>query len=226
MRNRLANIVLSLVIAALAATGAGWWVTEHRERAVADYAGQERGGPSEPGDRVRAAIRELRADGVHVAPDGRPMIDKHGEATLEKAVAGLTVPVRVIFWRETKGSGAYLDVDRQLQSAFRDERSVVLVWEGPGAGDAVITGGDAYVSLSASDFVGDPVTTITQALDEIQEAEWSGDRKQESNDYWGGTAGGIAAGFLFAFVTLLGLGLLLLVVRKISGDILRLPGRW
>lgn len=226
MRSRLANLVLSLVVAAGAAVGAAYWTETSRERAVAEYAEQEREGPSAPRDRVRAAIEGVRADGVHVAPDGRSLLDRRDEKALEEALAGLAIPVRVIFWRETTGGGAHLDTDRQLEEAFGDERSVLVVWEGPEEGQVVQTGGTGYVPFGQFDFVGDPVAAITSAVDEIQaDTYWHADRGPGS-DYWGGVGGGIGAGALIATGVLLGLGLLWLLVVLVSRGRLKLPGRW
>ncbi|MDP3894407.1 hypothetical protein, partial [Nocardioides sp.] len=49
----------------------------------------------EPGDRVLRAVAELREDRVHVAPDGRPMLDEGAERDLERLIAAREVPVHV-----------------------------------------------------------------------------------------------------------------------------------
>ena len=89
-----------------------------------------------PGDRVQAAIDELRVDRVHVPDDGRAMLDEAGERRLEALLADARPAVYVVVWAETSeaGYGSPYDVVDQLGAAI-DPRAVMVVWEGPGRGD-------------------------------------------------------------------------------------------
>lgn len=119
-----------------------------------------------PGDRVRAAIDELRVDRVHVPPDGRGMLDEPGERRLERLVAESEPAVYVIVWAATRdaGYGSPYDVVDQVGAAI-DPQAVVVVWEGPGRGDVDVLDGDFYSSMP---FEGEPEARIAELVDELQ----------------------------------------------------------
>jgi hypothetical protein len=228
MRNAAANLVIAVLAAVLCGFGASAWFTDQRERDFAEWEAYEEVLDT-PRDRVRNAIEGVRKDGVHVAPDGRTMVDKAGEKRLERAIAARgadEVPVRVIVWQETNMGGSYLQTEEQLERALADdEPGVLIIWQGPESGDVMLTGGrEGYPSFFHSgDFVGDPTSALIAGIDEL-EVNWT-DEDNEF-DYWGGTGGGIAAGVMIALGVLVGIGLLFWLVRTLTGGLLKLPGGW
>ena len=118
------------------------------------------------GDRVQAAIDELRVDRVHVPDDGRDILDEAGEKRLETLVADSDPAVYVVVWEETDEAGytsAYDAVDQI--GATIDPSAVIVVWEGPGRGDADVYEGYLFADLQ---FEGEPETRITEFVEEIQ----------------------------------------------------------
>ncbi len=120
---------------------------------------------SPPGDRVQAAIDELRVDRVHVPPDGRDMLDEAAEERLEGVVAGSDVPLYVVVWAPSDNAG-YLstDVVDQLGAAI-DPRALFVVWEGPGRGHEGVLDGYLYAPLR---FEGDPEARIRELVTELE----------------------------------------------------------
>ncbi|HEY9563101.1 MAG TPA: hypothetical protein VIR30_04950 [Nocardioides sp.] len=228
MRNAVANLVLAALAALLCGFGASAWFTDKREQEFAQWQAYEEVLDT-PRDRVRNAIEGIRKDGVHVAPDGRTMVDEADEKRLEKAIAARgvdEVPVRVIVWQETNMGGSYLQTEEQLERALADdEPGVLVIWEGPESGDVMLTGGrDGYpFQFNTSDFVGDPTTALLAGIDQLT-VTWHDDDSEF--DYWGGTGGGIAAGVMIALGVLLGIGLFFWLVRTLTGGLLKLPGGW
>ncbi|WP_127479838.1 hypothetical protein [Nocardioides pantholopis] len=175
----------ALVLGLLAGAGSGGAVaTSQDTRAVAEFP---------PGDRVRDAVAEIRDDGVHVAPDGRSMLDEAGEARVEAAVAAADrVPVRVIVWSESRHVGDdAMTVDAQLEAALGEERSLILVWQGPQTGRVLTTGGYAYSGVYSNDFLGDPAATLPELIETAQQTEW---REDEPSGSGGPIAAGVALG--------------------------------
>lgn len=160
-----------------------------------------------PGDRVRAAIEELRVDRVHVPPDGRSMLDETGEARLEKIVADSEPAVYVVVWAATREAGHSSpgEVVDEIGAAI-DPRAVVVVWEGPGRGNVGAL--DGYVSSSMR-FEGDPAARVAELVDELQgQVIEPIDGQETTSDLVGGALVG-ALGALCAY------GLLMTVVGAV-----------
>src|SRR3546814_20112412 len=140
MRNAVANLVLAALAALLCGFGASAWFTDKREQEFAQWQAYEEVLDT-PRDRVRNAIEGIRKDGVHVAPDGRTMVDEADEKRLEKAIAARgvdEVPVRVIVWQETNMGGSYLQTEEQRAGDLADEaQGVLAIWKGPESGTGV-----------------------------------------------------------------------------------------
>jgi hypothetical protein len=119
-----------------------------------------------PGDRVQAAIDELRVDRVHVPEDGRSMLDEDGERRLEALLADSDPAIYVVVWAETTeaGYGSPYDVVDQLGAAL-GPRAVMVVWEGPGRGDVGAL--DGYVSSSMA-FEGEPEARVGELVEELR----------------------------------------------------------
>lgn len=146
-----------------------------------------------PGDRVRAAIEELREDRVHVPGDGRAMLDEAGERRLESLLADSDPAVYVVVWSETHEAGYYSagDVVDQLGKAI-DPGAVMVVWEGPGRGDVGAL--DGYVSSSSMSFEGDPEARITELVEELQGEEIEPLYSEDTGDVVAGAIAGAVGG--------------------------------
>ncbi|MCD4525892.1 hypothetical protein [Nocardioides sp. cx-173] len=156
-----------------------------------------------PGDRVRAAIEELRVDRVHVPPDGRSMLDEAAEERVEELIADADPAIYVIVWAETSdaGYGSPYDVVDQVGAAI-DPRAVIVVWEGPGRGDVDVFEGYVYSSM---EFEGEPEARIRELVEELD-----GDSVEPPE---GEDAGDIIAGVLLGSMTAgTAYGLLMMVV--------------
>lgn len=223
------SLLLALALGVAAAYGAAQGLTAWREHKIADNPGVELG---EPGTRVAKAIAGVRADGVHVSPDGRSMVDRAGERRLEKAVAEATVPVRVIVWSPSTQDGDWLQETDHLREAFSGEDGLVIVWEGPEEGDVLETGGladyyDAPRGEDAieypSDFLGDPVRRLTAGIRATDGMSW---RERSSTDSAPPVPVAVGLGALIAAPAIGLLLLLSLGVRRAVGGRGRLPGGW
>jgi hypothetical protein len=158
-----------------------------------------------PGDRVRAAIDELRVDRVHVPPDGRSMLDEAAEKRVEALVADAEPAIYVIVWSETSDGGygsPYVVVD-QVGAAI-DPHAVIVVWEGPGRGDVDVLDGYLYSSM---EFEGDPEARLGELVEELDgrsveplEDEGPGDLVAAA--LLGAMAAGTAYGLLMTLVGL------------------------
>lgn len=208
-----ASLALGLVAALL--TGAGVHLAH---RASTD-------GPAVPPplDRVQAAIEELREDGVHVAPEARDRLSEADEAALEELVATAEVPVRVIVWTPSRHGGTDVLTTRvQLQEAFRDEQSIVVVWERPRA-DGQVFSTSGYAGVDHPELLGRAADTLPRVVAAAQDAEWW---ETSADDYWGGRDGGLLAGLLFSLGAVPAVLLLIGLGRRLAGLPFRLPGSW
>lgn len=217
------HLLVALLLGTLAGWGAVAALTELRGRdAGAAYADLP-----PPRDRVRDAIEGLREDGVHVAPDGRPMLDEAGERAVEEAVARhRDVPVYVVVWAPSRQVGNdTFTVQDQLVAALGDEQAMFVIWEGPQAGEVFSSGGYARISEygGAYDFAGDPATTLPDVVEAYQQAEWA---DPDESDYWGGIAGGSVIGVILGGVLVVAGIVLGAAVRRSSGGSVGLPGSW
>ncbi|CAN5367667.1 hypothetical protein BH11ACT8_BH11ACT8_27200 [soil metagenome] len=171
----------------------------------------------------------LAEDGVVVSDDGRYLLDEAGERAVEEAVAASPERVFVVVWASDQELGAseYEVVDvlgRRLVDDLDLDRAVLYVWQGPEQGFVEELGDNGSVPgfSSASDFVGDPATTLPQAVAAVADTDWydsSGD-----SDYWGGVGGGTVLGVLIAGLVVLGMRGLVFFARVFGGD--PIPGRW
>ncbi|MCD4535191.1 hypothetical protein LRP67_13945 [Nocardioides sp. cx-169] len=156
-----------------------------------------------PGDRVRAAIEELRIDRVHVPPDGRSMLDEAAERRVEALVADADPEIYVIVWSESDeaGYGSYHDVVDQVGAAI-DPRAVIVVWEGPGRGDVDVLDGYLYSSM---EFEGEPEARIRELVEELDGESVEPPEGEDTGDIVAGVLlGSMAAGTAY--------GLLMMVV--------------
>lgn len=189
--------VAALVLGLIAGAGSGLAVAAYQDDEISQEAGTVPGFPAR--DRVRDAVAELRADGVHVAPDGRAMLDAAGERQVEVAVAAADrVPVHVIVWAQSRDIGDdEITVDAQVEAALSEERSVIIVWQGPQKGRVLTTDGYAYTGIFAQDFVGDPATTLPGLIETAQQTEWS----EQQSSAGGPIAAGIGLGTMIGLIT-------------------------
>ncbi|WP_193611522.1 hypothetical protein [Nocardioides lijunqiniae] len=173
-----------------------------------------------PGDRVKAAIEELRVDRVHVPEDGRGMLDEAGERRLEALLADADPAVYVVVWAETNqaGYGSPYDVVDQLGAAI-DPRAVMVVWEGPGRGDVGTL--DGYVPAIMA-FEGEPEARITELVEQLRgQTVEPRDEEPTGEVIAGGLAGSMGGAAAY--------GLLMLVVGLVRLARRRpflVPGPW
>jgi hypothetical protein len=207
------RLVLGLLVSVLAGAGAGLVPALSMETdPVAAVA--------PPGDRVQAAIDELRVDRVHVPVDGRSMLDEAGERRLEALLADSDPAIYVVVWAETTeaGYGSPYDVVDQLGAAI-DPRAVMVVWEGPGRGDVGALDGYVYSSMA---FEGDPEARVTELVEELRGQTIEPLDEEGTGDVVGG-------GLLGAFGGAAAYGLLMTVVgcvRVARGRPFLVPGPW
>ena len=177
-------------------------------------------------DRVDEAVAALREDGVFVPPDGRRLISEEGEAAVEAAVAAADLPVFVIVWPPEQQLGVWsIELTDRIGRELEVEQGSLIVWSGPESGESEVFGGRTFASVSASDLVGDPGTTLPPLVADLGDPdEWYevGDTRY---DPWEGTGGGIAGALLLGGLGLGGLVLVGWIVRAARGRPL-LPGRW
>lgn len=171
-----------------------------------------------PGDRVLAAIDELREDRVHVPPDGRSMLDEAGEQRLESALADADPPVYVVVWASTNDAGyrTASGVVDQLAVAI-DRDAVFVVWEGAGQGSVGVLEGYAPGSLA---FEGSPEARVRELLDEIDGEPIEPRQREDTGDVVAGSLVGAlgGAGAYGLLMTVVG------VVRVRSGRGFLVPG--
>jgi hypothetical protein len=181
-------------------------------------------------DRFVAALTALRDDGVYVADDGRSMVDQDGERRIEAAVADNPVPVYVVVWAD--GAQIGLDdllVQDALERELGDQDGFVFVWQGVQEGSVTtlgLGGGSPESLRSSSDFVGDPATTLSDAVAAVSPDDFYTYYDDGDDDYFGGWFGGAVAGLLLASVIL---GTVLLLSRILAATLGRrrlLPGGW
>lgn len=145
-----------------------------------------------PGDRVRAAIDELREDRVHVPPDGRSMLDEAGEQRLESALLDADPAVYVVVWAETTDAGydtAHDVVDQLALSVDRD--GVFVVWEGPGRGRVGTLDGTAPGYLV---FEGTPEARVVELLADIDGEVVEPTAREDTGDVVAGALAGAFGG--------------------------------
>lgn len=230
---RAARGIAHLLLAVLIGGAAGWGAVEgveaSRERA-AEEPGQVL---PPPGARTQKAIDAIREDGVYVSPDARDMVEPAGEKKIEAAVADSGQPVHVVVWAPSTQDGDWLRVDDQLKREFDGQDALIYVWEGPETGQVVEVGreldlrrapGEPGTLRYSSDFVGDPATTLAQAIRATKGATWEEPYEADSR------AGLITVGVILGVVLALGvlglLGVLMLLMRRKSNGHLALPGGW
>lgn len=177
-------------------------------------------------DRVDEAVAALREDGVFVPPDGRRLISEEGEAAVERAVADAELPVHVVVWPAAQELGVWsVELTDRIGSELGVEQGSLIIWSGPETGESEVFGGRTFASVSVTDLVGDPGTTLPPLIAELGDPdEWYevGDTRY---DPWEGTGGGIAGGLLLGGLGLGGLVLVGWIARAVRGRPL-LPGRW
>ena len=151
----------------------------------------------EPGDRVQGAIAALREDPVYVAPDGRDMVSVEGERRLERLIADAPVPVHVLVWESSRQAGPEpysFTLPDQLATEL-GEPGIYIVWQGPeDVGVDVPEGKRLGWEVPDLENVGDPETQLSAFITGLPASGALEDA--ESNDYWGGVGGGIAAALL------------------------------
>lgn len=155
-----------------------------------------------PGDRVRAAIKELRVDRVHVNPDGRDMLDEAGEARLEAVLADSDPSLYVVVWAETDQAG-YSGTRQAIQQLATgvDPDGVFAIWQGPGSGDVDVLDGYVYTYL---DLEGDAEARLTELAASVQ--------GEEVEDLGEGPREVVAGAVIGAMGGLAAYGVLMLVV--------------
>ena len=221
MKRVVVHLLIAFVVAGLVGVGAETTAERWRTNQISDH----RAATQTPPDRVAHAVQGLRDDGVHVSPDGRSMLNRAGERQVARAIREATLPVRVVVWAPSSNAGGRpFDVRAHFTKAYADERGVVIIWEGPQAGQLFTTGQRGWVDgYGTDDFAGDPATSLVEAVTRAQDVHWtSGD----TSGYWGGIGGAIAAGILFGCLGAAAFMLLLGLLRLFSRNRLRLPGGW
>ena len=178
------------------------------------------------GDRVRAAVAELREDRVHVPPDGRGLLDEAGERRLERLAAASDPAVHVVVWGRTTNAGYYDAREAAQQLAPRvGEDGIVVVWEGPGRGEVLSAGGDVVVGPYdlpfRSDWLGDPETQLVRVLDELRGARIVPPGEDDDS-----RSGDVVAGVTLAGVGYAGLLTFVGVRRWWTGRPFLVPGPW
>ncbi|WP_166133589.1 hypothetical protein [Nocardioides ochotonae] len=173
----------------------------------------------EPGDRVQGAIAALREDPVYVAPDGRDMVSVEGEQRLERLIAAAPVPVHVLVWEASMQAGPEpysFTLPDQLATEL-GEPGIYIVWQGPeDVGVDVPEGKRLGWEVPDLENVGDAETQLSEFITALPASGALEDA--ESNDYWGGVGGGIAAALLMvAAPTALGAYLLTGFARLATG---------
>lgn len=225
-----ANLVAALLLAGVAGAGTAYAVGARQDAEREEWDAAVARVPDPPGGRLRAAIDEIRADGVHVADDARWMVRERAERELEEAAATSDHQVLTIVWTGSNQSGdGYENVGEKLEQEFAGEQAVIYVYEGPSDGDVVVVGAYPYQFgySSFTDFVGDPETMLLRAvLDAEQRPAWELDDPPSDEDYWGGPIGRVAAGVLVALLAIPVLLGFLYLLHLLAGRGFRLPGRW
>lgn len=173
----------------------------------------------EPGDRVQGAIAALREDPVYVAPDGRDMVSVEGERRLERLIADAPVPVHVLVWESSHEAGPEpysFTLPDQLATEL-GEPGIYIVWQGPeDVGVDVPEGKSLGWEVPDLEIAGDAETRLSEFITGLPASGTLEDA--ESNDYWGGVSGGIAAALLMvAAPTALGAYLLTGLARLATG---------
>lgn len=222
------HLVLAVVIGGAAGWGAMEGFSSWRDHQVASDPAQTL---PPPGTRVQKAIEGIRADGVHVAPDGRDMVDADGERRVEKAVAASGQPVKVIVWAPSTQGGDWLRVDEQLKREFAGEDALIYVWEGPETGDVIEVGReldfyevrqDGKALEYPTDFVGDPASKLTEAVLATKGVGW--DDPYEADSTTSLFFAGLTVGILAALGALAVIWAVMFGIQRKSG--MRVPGRW
>lgn len=177
----------------------------------------------EPGDRVLRAVTELREDRVHVAPDGRPMLDEEDERDLEQRIAAREIPVHVVVWEPSwfAGYSSPRTAARQILDEL-DTPAVVVLWQGID-GSVVLTsegydlrdaGTEDYHHLAEPEFLGEASLRLTEWIEALPEGlelhEYGADRD-------GDTSGDIAFGLFLGSGVLLATWLLIGLLRLATG---------
>ena len=217
------NLVVALVLGVVAATLAGVFLDDLRALRAPDDVPALITADS---DRVDEAVAALREDGVFVPPDGRALISEEGEAAVEEAVAAAEVPVYVIVWPAEQQLGVWsVELTDRIGRELGVEQGSLVVWSGPETGDSQEFGGSTFASVSVSDLVGDPGTTLPPLIADLGDpGEWY-EVGETRYDPWEGTGGGIAGGLLIGSLALGALLVLGVLVRLVLRRRL-LPGRW
>lgn len=217
------NLLLALVLGVVAAVLVGVFQDDLRAARAPDGLPELVATES---DRVDEAVAALREDGVFVPADGRRLISEQGEAAVEAAVASAELPVYVVVWPPDQEVGLWsIELTDRIGAELGIEQGSLIVWSGPESGESEVFGGRTFASVSATDLVGDPGTTLPPLIAELGDpGEWYevGDTRY---DPWEGTGGGIAGALLLGGLGLGGLVLLGWIVRAARGRPL-LPGRW
>ncbi|WP_148614066.1 hypothetical protein [Nocardioides rubriscoriae] len=185
--------------------------------------------PAGASDRLDEALAALRADGVYVAPDGRSMVDADGEQAIVDAVAANPVPVYVVVWSPDYEIGLNrYTVEDVLQRELGDDDGFAFVWEGAGQGAVLALGprGGSPDYSTASDFVGDPATSLVDAVSSVSADDFYTYDDDTDGDYWGGPVGGSLAGLLLASAIVGGVLLLSRILAFALGRRRLLPGGW
>lgn len=211
MKRRIVGLLITLVVAA-AGGAVAWWLASP---AVT---------PEPPvTERARAAAAALGADRhVYVEPSATGVFTDDDLARLEAAAAASDPEALLVVWPASyeAGYGSAADVLRQIEELTG--RPGLYVEVDPGADLDTVDVGIEGEYLSVYSAVGDGPETATPAL--LRLIEENDGREYEvgedtSSDYWGGTAGTIAAGLTIGGLGgvgagLLGLGVWALIRRR------------
>lgn len=223
VRRGVVHLVVALVLGIAAAVAAPMLLTQWREHQLASETPPDLPPPS---DRVQRVVDELRADGVSVTPDGRPLLDEKGERSLEQTIARhQKVPVYVLVRGGSPQLGlSPIDLTEQYERAFAGEDAVLFIWEGPQAGEIVTPGRDGSIEgfSSQSDLVGDPARTLAKAVRAAQDIHWYGVYEQEEF----GTGAGLAVGGILGLLAAALFAGALASVRAATKGRRQLPGSW
>ena len=191
---------IGIVLGAIAAVAAGWWVSAQPESATS-AAGIE------PGDRLTAAIESLEKDGFYVAPELRTRLNDAQLKAIRRAVTSSETPVYLAYMTNATDAGYYQNYNAVdiIADHIGEDGLYAIVDERLDASETSRGVGFPYVSSDA--LLGRPQVALERYAQEIAHAPEE-DLAVDS-DHWGGAFGGAAAGTMFGAA---GFGALLAIV--------------
>ncbi|MDP3890316.1 hypothetical protein [Nocardioides sp.] len=177
----------------------------------------------EPGDRVLRAVAELREDRVHVAPDGRPMLDEEAERDLERLIAAREVPVHVVVWEPSwfAGYSSPRTAARQILTELGTP-AVVVLWQGVDGSVAVTSEShvlrdaraDDYQRLPEPEFLGEASLRLSEWVAALPEGLELSERSTARDEE---VATDITVGLIVGGILLVVTWLLIGVLRLATG---------